>query len=418
MVSRTSWRAKLLLLFISVAVGLGLAELGLRLAGFSRPYFYTYDQDLGWMLRPGVSGWFRKEGEAYIQVNSAGMRDDREYVATKAKDTIRIAVLGDSFAEALQVPVAQTFWSVLGRDLGHCQPLSGRRVEVLNFGVSSYGTAQELIMLRDRVWMYSPDVVLLAFTPGNDVRNNSRTLEQDELRPYFVFQNGALIADMSFRDSPRFRQKQTLLNRTIYSLINHSRLLQLVNGIRDDIETRRKLAGNQTGQMGNQTANQMGNQIQAATNGTGDVDIEDQAYMEPKDPTWNEAWQVTEALLSRMNKEVNEHGARFLVVTVTSGPQVNPDPLARQAFMSRLKTQDLFYVERRIETVSQREHFPVLALAPVFVKYASDHQTALHGFGAQLNLGHWNAEGHRLAGETIAETLCEMLMSRGSENRK
>lgn len=408
MVIRKTWRTRLLLFVISVAVALVIGELGLRLTGFSRPYFYAYDEDLGWMLRPGVSGWFRKEGEAYIHVNSSGMRDDREYVAAKPKNTFRVAVLGDSFAEALQVPTTQTFWSVLGTELNHCQSLTGQRVEVMNFGVSSYGTAQELIMLRDRVWAFSPDVVLLAFAPVNDVRNNLRAVEQDDLRPYFVLHEGTLVPDMSFRDSPRFRQKQTVVNRTIYRLINYSRLLQLVNGVREDIVTRRAARN----QIGSQVSNQVGQQVQEKPANTTEIGVDDKAYTEPADPAWKEAWQVTEALLSQMSKEVKDRGARFLVVVLTSGPQVTPDLQARHAFMSRLKSDDLFYPDRRIQTVADREHFDVLSLAPVFAKYATEHQIALHGFGAYLNLGHWNRNGHSLAGEIISERLCKLLGNR------
>ena len=54
-----------------------------------------------------------------------------------------------------------------------------KRVEVLNFGCDGYGTAQEFILLRDRVWRYAPDVVVLAVFTGNDIRNNSLVLEGD-----------------------------------------------------------------------------------------------------------------------------------------------------------------------------------------------------------------------------------------------
>ncbi|HVT18767.1 MAG TPA: hypothetical protein VHQ90_21610 [Thermoanaerobaculia bacterium] len=52
--------------------------------------------------------------------------------------------------------------------------------------MAGYGTAQELLTLRHEVWRYAPDLVLLAFYTGNDVRNNERRLEQDPSRPYFI----------------------------------------------------------------------------------------------------------------------------------------------------------------------------------------------------------------------------------------
>ena len=170
------WPAKLLLVCLSIIFALVIAEVGLRIAGYSNPYFYTFEEQTGWMHRPGVAGWYRKEGEAYVSVNSAGLRA-REHAKQKGANTFRIAVLGDSFAEALQVPLEQTFWYLLEGKLASCPALSGRQVEVINFGVSNYGTAQEMLALRSRVWEYAPDLVVLAFTPVNDVRNNSRALE-------------------------------------------------------------------------------------------------------------------------------------------------------------------------------------------------------------------------------------------------
>ena len=40
--------------------------------------------------------------------------------------------------------------------LHDCPAVAGRNVEVLNFGVSGYSTAQELITLQRDVFAYSP----------------------------------------------------------------------------------------------------------------------------------------------------------------------------------------------------------------------------------------------------------------------
>lgn len=86
-------------------------ELGLRAADISYPSFHKYDDHRGAALRPGAEGRWRKEGEAYIRINSEGLRD-REHTKEKLGDTVRIAVLGDSYAEALQLEMEKDF---LGR---------------------------------------------------------------------------------------------------------------------------------------------------------------------------------------------------------------------------------------------------------------------------------------------------------------
>ena len=73
------------------------------------------------------------------------------------------------------------------------------KVAVLNFGVSGFSTARELILLQKRVWQYSPDVIVLLVTTSNDVKDNSRTLNQysGQPLPYFVYRDGKLILDDS-----------------------------------------------------------------------------------------------------------------------------------------------------------------------------------------------------------------------------
>lgn len=108
------------------------------------------------------------------------------------------------------MPMEQTFWSQLERKLLECNAFPGKRVEIINFGVSGYGTAQELMTLRQKVWDYSPDIAMLAFTTFNDVYDNSRALSKTpEEVPFFVYQNGLLTYDASFRDSSTYRWRDS-----------------------------------------------------------------------------------------------------------------------------------------------------------------------------------------------------------------
>src|SRR5262245_10655025 len=213
------WTGNVFLALMGCAIGILLFEFGLRMFGFSAPNFYRSDFYTGAALRAGAEGWWKKEGGAYVKINSEGLRD-REHAKAKPRHTFRIAVLGDSYAEAMQVPAEETFWAVLERELPSCRLLRGHQIEVINFGVAGYGTAQELLTLRHRVWDYSPDLVLLAFLSGNDVRNNLRSLEQDPMRPYFVYQEETLVLDDSFRQYSGWRFRQSVMRNGGYWLID------------------------------------------------------------------------------------------------------------------------------------------------------------------------------------------------------
>ncbi len=80
------WSLKLALILGGVLAGLLVGEIALRIVGYSYPVFYRTDQDRGVSLRPGMAGWYRKEGTAYIQINGDGLRD-REHSKAKAPDT-------------------------------------------------------------------------------------------------------------------------------------------------------------------------------------------------------------------------------------------------------------------------------------------------------------------------------------------
>src|SRR5258705_13505 len=218
--------AKVRLIVIGSLVGIIVAELALRLVGYSFPEFYVADVARGYALRPNVQGWYRKEGESFVRINSDGFHD-REHSKAKPPHTIRVAVVGDSFAESLQVPIDATFWAIMEARLKECAP-QAHSVEVLNFGVSGYGTAQELITLRERVWNYSPDIVLLAITTNNDITDNARLLESTNDVPNFVYKEGQTEIEDSFRSASGFAWKQATQTTPIRFFRDRSRVIQLI----------------------------------------------------------------------------------------------------------------------------------------------------------------------------------------------
>src|SRR5688500_9325681 len=189
--------SSLRIVLIGLAIFVAAGELVLRLAGFSAPIWFEPHPELGWSMRPGAQGLWTKEGHAYAQVNAAGFRD-REHALAKPAGTYRVAVIGDSVVEAFQVDMKAAFWSQLQDNLRSCAALLGREVEVLAFGVSGYGTAQQALLLESTAMRYQPDLVLLAFA-GNDLINNSRKLEAENERPFFVPDGDGLRLDASFK---------------------------------------------------------------------------------------------------------------------------------------------------------------------------------------------------------------------------
>lgn len=375
-----------------------IAEVALRVSGFTYFNPYTLDQDVGHSLRPGAEGWWKKEGLTYVKINSHGFHD-KEHTIAKPPDTLRIAVVGDSFTEAFQVPLENAFWSVMERKLEQCPQRTSSKVEVLSFGVGGFSTAQELILLQKRIWQFSPDVVVLLVTTGNDIRDNSRTLNAypNQTFPYFVFQDRSLIRDDSLltaqNHSLRFRLQQSFLGQSYYRLQNNLRLLGLLYTIREGYQSSSETSDRRQQKTGNRDR-----RIEPG--------LDNEVFSNPTAPDWNDAWKVTEGLILEMRDEVQAKRAKFLVVTGSMGVQVYPDADARQEYMDSLGVRNLFSPDYRIKALGERNGFRVLNLAPPLADYATRNRVFLHGAGEERGRGHWNETGHRLVGELIAQELC------------
>jgi hypothetical protein len=48
-------------------------------------------------------------------------------------------------------------------------------------------------------------------------------------------------------------------------------------------------------------------------------------------------------------------------------------------------------------------------LAPELQAYADERKVFLHGWPGDIGNGHWNENGHRVAGELLAQKMCAQL---------
>jgi hypothetical protein len=406
--------ANLALVLMGVLMAFVVAEAAVRLSGLAKVSLYTWDAYRGWGLKPGAAGWQRDEGAGFVRVNRAGFRGP-EWTVAKPPDTLRVAVVGDSFTEAPQVAYDQTFCAVAEHALGGCKGLGGKRVQVMDFGTDAYGTAQELITLRRHAWRYSPDLVVLAFFSGNDLRNNSTVLESDKCRPFYVYAGDQLILGGPFERSRWF-----YLSCMVRFESRHSQVLNLIGDAKSDIrseikalEAARRSAGVPKPAARAVEGGFMPVAEQPPAPLIHEPGLEDNIYNPPATPVWRDAWRVTEGIITMMARETAAHQVPLLVVTLANPPQIFPSRTVRGYYLATYRSTDIFYPDERIKALGEREGFDVLNLAAPMQAYADEHQAYLAGFkDTKLGVGHWNAEGHRVAGELIARKICEMLSAK------
>lgn len=361
---------------ISCSVSVALAEVLLRLAGIAYPAYYIVDRERGYGLRPGAEGVWTREGRGQVRINGAGFRGP-EVSRQPAPGVLRIAVLGDSFTEALQVDAAASWVGQLQSRLQRDPQCRLRQrfpagVEVLNFGVGGYGTGQQWLTWQHLAREYRPALVLLALYPGNDFTDNEPIRRND--RPVFrIGPDGQLQRDDAFRSSTAYRWRSSLPGQVLDGLISHSRLLQLLNEAKNRAAAQRPSP--------------------ATTPGSAP------AAPPPPPLASGQAWAITEALLARLAADAAARGARLAVVSTSAPDQVWPRQDQRPA--------DPFAQERRLATVLAARRIPYLPLGPALQRQADAQGLTLHGFARQApGQGHWNPTGHRLAAAAIVPWLC------------
>jgi hypothetical protein len=372
-----------LLLFVAaVAAALATAEIGVRLLGLEGRARVRVVPGKGITFEPGAAYRHVKEGFSEGRFNAQGFRD-RERSVARPPGGYRILVLGDSFVEALQVPLDEAFPAVL-EDRLRRRP-GGNRTEVLAMGQSGFGTASELMRYLDFGAAYDPDVVLLAFYAGNDVRDNSVVLNGDAPEFFFTLAaDGTLGLDRSRIEA---RERARAASGFFDRLEDWSQLAALVSDRLTLLRLTRR-AG-----------------LRAAAAGASASPHDDASvYAEDAGASWRDAWSVSEAILGRLADETAARGSRLAVVSIGTAEQVEED-LGRNV-LAASPGRDLDRPDRRLAAMTAKRGVPCLLLAPGLRAAEAAGAGRLYGFGARRG-GHWNAAGHRAAAELIERFLEE-----------
>ncbi len=110
------------------------------------------------------------------RINARGFRHP-DFDQTKVEDTIRVAVVGDSFVFGIGVNYDDSLRPQLGSELARRWP--NRSFEILNLGIPGNNLASHVEMVELVTERLDPDVVILALTLANDL---SAWDEQDARR--------------------------------------------------------------------------------------------------------------------------------------------------------------------------------------------------------------------------------------------
>jgi lysophospholipase L1-like esterase len=292
----------------------------------------------------------RSEFDHVIEINSLGLRDG-EVSVEKPVGVFRILLLGDSYVEGKQVASEDLFSERLEEQLAKDRP--ERRWEVVNAGVSGYGTADEVKFFELYGRQLRPDLVILAFTMGNDIRDNLTS-------PFFRWRHGRLVEVKV----PPLSRGERLAARVKELLTSRFHLVQFLRDRVHELEGR-----------GERTAAE---ELQAHR---------ERLLAPSAQPEIDRAWALTTALLDRLRHDVARTGAALMIVVIPFRAQVEE---ASPVFDEP---------QQRLARWARQRSVPLVDLLP-----------ALRREGARTYYridAHFDARGHQVAAREIYRALVD-----------
>ena len=387
-----------IMVFVSIAVALVVVEFGLRVHFYGTLAEPDFGQTLhdphptrGWTLKPGIQAAKQElDYTVHVTVNRLGVRGP-EIGYERQPGTFRILVVGDSAMFGSGVDNDHTVPALLTSQLA---PL---KVEVINLSVAAYSTVQEYLLFMDEGRRYRPDLVLLAFSPGNDIQTNYQPLQQlyqkSQRRPFASLDaDGRLQIDVHYAEREAKRRAKLAQRGPVWKFFQNSVLLRLVGAARDKFVSARAVDPNIF--LGWPQLAEFDEKL--GLEGRTKADYE---------KLWGEAWAVTRALIREMQRESRAMGAEFGLFVATSMLQgdAGAQQRVREAFPG--VQLDIGMIDREMERFAGEIGAPFLDILPAI--QAATTQGGPEPLFYQFQDEHWTRAGNRVVAEALARELRE-----------
>jgi lysophospholipase L1-like esterase len=363
---------------LSVLVTVLLVELGLALfhpipLDIGRDLDYEPDPRTGYRIAPFSQRVLKSGG--ILRANSRGHVDD-EVATRKPPGTFRILLLGDSFAMGMGVRPSEAFPQRLERRLNEELRTP---IEIVNSGVGGWNPFQYAQYYEYYGRWLQPDLVIVSFFVGNDTYDTSLTVD-------------SLATVIQRRRVRAQRARGALIGPEVF-LHEHSHLARLLlMGSRLRPGASRRDCSDLTPRYVSLQRGRISNHLVRA-------------------PELDEFALANVRQLVRIRDLAASEGRGVRVVLIPAENQINP-ALQDAVLGGRSRTgYDFDMPQRMLVEMLAAERLPSLDLLPDFRRDPGCLYT---------NNTHWNAKGHALATDRIADWLLEskVLPRGGSRSRR
>jgi len=297
-----------------------------------------------------------------VRINSMGLRGD-EIAVPKSPNSIRVLAVGDSITFGYGVPVEQTYSKVLEKQLNETAR-EGIRYEVLNAGTLGGSLGDYLHFLNQKAEVLQPDVVIIGLT----------------LNDILVYSEAG---DVSEAGAEWHGDHQPLARRASQFLLRHSQLYMLCYS-----------------------------RMKASLYALGAIDMNkvqgsNYVALAPPSRYQAEAWQSSEAMLSRIVAFCREHGYRLVVVVFPMQMQISPAELQfyREKYHLQLGDGALSgEPQQRLRQYAAMAGITLVDALPAFRKYDA-RELFLSNKMIPSDPTHPSAKGHQIIADEILRVL-------------
>jgi hypothetical protein len=350
---------------------------------------YIYDSDVGTTLAPSQSmRWTNRfDFDNIVNTNSAGFHDV-EHSQAKTDDTFRILLLGDSYMEALQVPIALGFSQQLQSRLRN--EISHPKVEIINLALSGRGPAQHYRILEKKGLLYSPDLVLMAVLPSNDFRDSSPELNPASYKPLYRLASDGSVTLIPFsvpsKLSPRaFLQRSAFAYLLVYEIFKRPYLEKLFTsiGILPRVGLHQELD---------------------VPSSKETIPLAKGVYLNNPPPIWRDAYAITLRMILETKRLAENFSSEFLLFSIPTKNSVENIPDESFHNLEHLVDFNRPFDELRI--FAPKHEIKYVDLTPYF---QDDFQT-FEMSHTWVRDGHWNERGHALAADVLADEIIPIIL--------
>jgi lysophospholipase L1-like esterase len=389
------WLARLLLLFVATIAALKVGDVALGWLNSTQQRH---------LLRLPVNAGYRHTSTEFdytFKTNSLGLRGPERPFA-KPAGTKRVVVIGDSFVAGYGVADEDVFTAKLE---GMLTESVRSKTEVINLGRTGSSTIRELDLYTMIGRRFEPDVVVLAYFLGNDLREVVEEHDQEELRqwhpkgtvrraayalgPNLYFELALLKQAAAAQAKTQRRTEEQIMavlkERCLERGVDYDAALAAYRELPEEV--RNKL---QEGLLAD-------HQILPACYDPGCV----RRALDPDDGYFQKAWPRTERHLELLRLAVHRDRVKLVLMLIPADVQMNAAAQERAAEIgyeveAKWLTGEC-RTQRAVKEWCERAGVPCLDLTEPLRR--SEEQLYF------LRDGHFNSVGHQRTAELLAEFL-------------